>query len=68
MAGVSPTRHARDVMIAHLDDRLPSPTSRTIIPASLAAAAIRDGFPVVEFAQRMMALGLAAYSHEMVMA
>ena len=43
----------------------PAPSPRLIIPAPLAAAAIRDGFAVIDFAHRMMLLGLAAYAHEM---
>ncbi len=67
-AGLMPGTYAREQLLALLDGTPLATTTRTIIPASLAAAAIRDGFPVVDFAQRMMALGLAAYSHEMVMA
>ncbi len=67
-AGVMPGTYAREQMVALLNAAPVSTTTRTIIPASLAAAAIRDGFPVVEFAQRMMALGLAAYGHERAMA
>ena len=67
-AGVMPGTYAREQMVALLNAAPVSTTTRTIIPASLAAAAIRDGFPVVEFAQRMMSLGLAAYWHERAMA
>lgn len=64
-ADVMPGRLAREHMVAWLNDTPPAAPPRSIIPASIAAAAIRDGFPVVDFAYRMMLLGLAAYAHEM---
>ena len=57
-AGTSAAAYARTTLIGCLD-RKPR------IPAQVAAAALRDGFPVVDFAHRMMVLGLAAYAHEM---
>ncbi|BCA57717.1 hypothetical protein [Sphingomonas sp. HMP6] len=65
-ADVMPGRLAREQMILWLNETPPAAAPPTIIPASIASAAIRDGFPVIEFARRMMVLGLAAYAYEMV--
>ncbi|WP_242183266.1 hypothetical protein [Sphingomonas sp. CARO-RG-8B-R24-01] len=56
-AGSSAAAFARATLISCLD-RKPR------VPAAVTAAALREKAPVVDFAHRMMALGLAAYDHE----
>ena len=55
--GTSAAAYARATLISCLD-RKPR------VPAAVTAAALREKTPVVDFADRMMALGLAAYDHE----
>ena len=56
-AGETPGAFARCVLISCID-RKPR------VPAAVTAAALREKVPVIDFADRMMALGLAAYAHE----
>lgn len=55
--GSSAAAFARATLISCLD-RKPR------VPAAVTAAALREQSPVVDFAHRMMALGLAAYDYE----
>lgn len=55
--GSSAAAFARATLISCLD-RKPR------VPAAVTAAALREKAPVVDFAHRMMTLGLAAYDHE----
>lgn len=56
-AGETPGAFARGALISYID-RKPR------VPAAVTAAALREKAPVIDFADRMMVLGLAAYAHE----
>lgn len=56
-AGETPGAFARGTLISCID-RKPR------VPAAVTVAALREKAPVIDFADRMMALGLAAYAHE----
>jgi len=57
LVGETPGAFARGALISCID-RKPR------IPAAVTAAALREKAPVIDFADRMMILGLAAYAHE----
>ena len=57
VAGETPGAFARGALISCID-RKPR------VPAAVTAAALREKAPVIDFADRMMVLGLAAYAHE----
>jgi hypothetical protein len=57
VAGETPGAFARGALISCID-RKPR------VPAAVTAAALREKAPVIDFADLMMVLGLAAYAHE----
>ncbi|WP_277969284.1 hypothetical protein [Sphingomonas echinoides] len=57
VAGETPGAFARGALISCI-------ARKPRVPAAVTAAALREKAPVIDFADRMMILGLAAYAHE----
>jgi len=60
--GATPAQVARDIVIEALTGApITSAPERTIIPAAVVAAAVRDNIPVCELVRQLLAIGLAKY-------